>query len=65
MNHPKKIYLPDSENTLIWSESTNEITSKKHSYTSDEHLIKWIADEDKELEYAGLIRIEELLKFIE
>ena len=57
MNPPKKIDI------IIQPLRSAEGT--KHEYISVEALKGWIKKEDAKLEFAGIVRIDELLKFIE
>ena len=47
MKEPKKIYLPDPENMLIWRENENDIINRKLEYISVNQLREWIEQNKK------------------
>lgn len=63
MKHPKKIYLPNDKR--MFDVYSSNLLENDISYISIANLKEWANSENEKLEYAGIIRINELLQFIE
>lgn len=47
MTLPKKIYLPDQQNMLIWRSATNDVVSREYEYIS----VEWLTNLLTSLQY--------------
>lgn len=66
MKQPKKIYFSHSiDGTMKTTLAGKRFNNTDAEYISVDHLKEWAKKEDEKLQFQGVVRIDELLHFIE